>query len=129
MALISIYIGGILTLLMALIHTRYYKLFRWKAEFRRISELSSRVFYTIHLALLLVFFVLGILTLAYAEFLSKCEGMALGFNLLVALLWLWRAIWQIFYFKSKEFIHFLFMIHFALTSIAYLIPVLIKLTN
>lgn len=129
MALMSVYIGGMLILLMAVVHTRYYKIFRWKAEFRRVSELNSKVFYTIHLALLLLFFVLGILTLAYAEFLSKCEGMALGYNLLVALLWLWRAIWQIFYFKSKEFIHYLFMIHFALTSAAYLIPVLIKLTD
>lgn len=129
MALISIYIAGLLTLLMAVVHTRYYKFFRWKAEFRKVSELNQKVFYTIHLALLLLFFVLGILTLAYADFLSKCNGMALGFNLLVALLWLWRAVWQVFYFKSKEFIHYLFMIHFFLTGVAYLIPVLNRFLN
>ncbi|MCK4890951.1 MAG: hypothetical protein KAS97_13530 [Candidatus Aminicenantes bacterium] len=129
MSLISIYIGGVLTLFMAVVHTRYYKFFRWKAEFRKVSELNQKVFYTIHLALLLLFFVIGTLTLVYAEFLSRSEGMALGFNLLVALLWLWRAVWQVFYFKSKELMHFLFMLHFFVTSLAYFIPVIIKLTN
>ena len=129
MSLISIYIGGVLTLFMAVVHTRYYKFFRWKAEFRKVSELNQKVFYTIHLALLLLFFVIGTLTLVYAEFLSRSEGMALGFNLLVALLWLWRAVWQVFYFKSKELMHFLFMLHFFVTSLAYFIPFIIKLTN
>ncbi|MCK5221185.1 MAG: hypothetical protein KAR14_06360 [Candidatus Aminicenantes bacterium] len=129
MSLISIYIGGMLTVLMAVVHTRYYKFFRWKAEFRRISELNHKVFYTIHLALLLLFFVIGGLTLVYADFLSKCNGMALGFNLLVSLLWLWRAIWQIFYFKSSELIHYLFMFHFFLTGAAYLTPVLNRFLN
>lgn len=127
MALISIYIGGILTLLMAAVHTRYYKFFRWKAEFRKISELNQKVFYTIHLALLLLFFVIGTLTLVYAEFLSRSEGMALGFNILVGLLWLWRAIWQVMYFRGKELIHFLFMGHFFLSATAYVIPVIVSI--
>lgn len=129
MALISIYVGGVLTLLMAVIHTRFYKIFRWRAEFKRVSDLNQKVFYTIHLALLLLFFMIGTLTIVYADFLSKCIGMAMGFNLLVALLWLWRALWQVFYFKSSKLIHYLFMFHFFLAAAAYLIPVIIKIAE
>ncbi len=129
MSLISIYIGGVLTLLMAFVHTRFYRIFRWKAEFRKITELNRKAFYTIHLALLLLFFILGTVTLVYAEFLSKCTGMALGFNLGVSLLWMWRAVWQIFYFKSDKAIHYLFMSHFFLACTAYLIPVLYRFLN
>ncbi len=129
MSLISIYIGGVFTLVMAVVHTRYYRLFRWRAEFRKVTELNQKVFYTIHLALLLLFFFLGIITLVYAEFLSECRGMALGFNLGMVLLWLWRAVWQVFYFRSKALIHNLFMLHFFITGAAYLIPVLINLRN
>ena len=129
MALLSIYVGGILTLVMAVIHTRYYKFFRWKAEFRKVTELNQKVFYTIHLALLLLFFILGTITLVYAEFLSDCRGMALGFNLGISLIWFWRAFWQIFYFESNRAIHYLFMVHFFLAGAAYLIPVLNRFLN
>lgn len=129
MALLSIYIGGIFTLVMAVVHTRYFKYFRWKAEFRKITELNTKVFYTIHLALLLLFFVLGTITLVYADFLSECSGMALGFNLGISLIWFWRVVWQIFYFKSDKAIYYLFMFHFFLTGVAYLIPVLNRFLN
>ena len=127
MTLISIYIGGVLTLIMAVVHTRFYKFFRWKAEFRNVSEVNQKIFFTIHLALLLLFFVLGTITLVYAEFLSECREIAIGFNLGLALFWFWRALWQVFYFKSRKMIHFLFMGHFFITGAAYLIPILIKL--
>lgn len=129
MALMSIYIGGILTLVMAVVHTRYYKFFRWKAEFRKVTELNQKIFYTIHLALLLLFFILGFVTLIYAKFLSKSTGMALGFNLGISILWFWRAFWQVFYFKSSEWIHYLFLTHFILAGAAYLVPVVIKIIN
>lgn len=48
---ICIITGGILSLLMVMFHTRFYKLFDWKKDFEKISIKNQKIFYTIHLAL------------------------------------------------------------------------------
>jgi hypothetical protein len=125
-SLISIYTGGILTIFMAIFHTRFYRLFRWKEEYEKLSEVNRKIFYTIHIFLLLIFMVMGILTLIYAQELSQCLGISMGFNLSISLFWLTRTVWQIIYFKGKA-MHFILIIYFFLLFVSYLIPVLIKI--
>lgn len=124
-SLISIYFGGFLTLLMAFFHTRFYKLFKWEHDYTSISEINKKIFYTIHLALYLLFFGFSIITILNAEELSKCNGIAFYLNLLLALFWFWRFVWQIIYFKGK-IMHFVLIVYFFLLFISYLIPILIK---
>jgi hypothetical protein len=54
--LISIYGASILTLFLAIFHTRFYKSFQWKKEYEHITLLNRRVFYTIYVARFLLFF-------------------------------------------------------------------------
>lgn len=126
MSLTSIYVGGILTLLMAIFHTQFYKTFRWKADYKNVTELNRKVFHTIHLALLLLFFAIGTLSLVYAHELSKSVGISFGINVLISFFWLWRTLWQIFYFKGKT-MHYVLIVYFFLLFITYLIPVILKL--
>ncbi len=125
--LVSIYVGGILTLMIAAFHTRFYKMFKWKDAFGKINARDSRVLYTIHLALLLLFFMIGALSLVYAGELSRSVGLALGLNVLLSAFWTWRMIWQFTYFKSakgkkKPAISIVLTIAFFLLAISYLIP-------
>jgi hypothetical protein len=122
-SLISIYIGGILTLGMAVFHTQFYKLFRWKADFKNITDLNQRILHTIHLALTLLFFLIGALTMVYAQELSSCIGISLGLNIILAILWLWRTIWQAYYFKGK-ILHYILVTVFFLLFASYLLPVI-----
>jgi len=131
-ALISIYCGGILSLLMAIYHTRFYKLFRWEDEFRRIRELNADIFYTIHVALFFLFFGFSILSFIFAKELASCTGIALGINLLFSSFWIWRTIWQIIYFRPSGklrflIIHYTLTIYFTLLAVSYLLPVILKL--
>ena len=126
-SLISIYAGGILTLFMAVFHTRFYVIFKWKEEFEKISSLNQRVFYTIHLFLTLIFIFIGILSLVYAKELSQCTGIAFGFNILIAIFWLIRTIWQVFYFKGGKLMHYALIIYFFLLYVSYSIPVVMKM--
>ncbi|MBN2008879.1 hypothetical protein JW960_06000 [candidate division KSB1 bacterium] len=131
MSLISIYIGGVLTLAMALFHTRFYRLFKWQAEYEKLSLANQRIFYTIHVALLLQFFLIGIVTLVYATELSDCQGLACGVNLVMALFWVWRFVWQLLYFKVKTGtkippIVYILDVWFFLLFVSYLVPVVVR---
>ena len=126
-SLVSIYAGGILTLMIAVFHTRFYKMFNWQDTFGKINARDSRVLYTIHLALLLLFFVVGALSLIYAGELSRSAGLAFGLNVLLSAFWIWRMVWQFIYFKSakgkkKPVISIVLIVAFFLLAISYLIP-------
>jgi hypothetical protein len=129
-SLISIYIGGIVTLFLAIFHTRFYKSFRWKTEYEHITLLNRRIFYTIHVALFLIFFLFACISFAYARELSKSDGLALGINIAFSAFWLWRTVWQLYYFQPSQGkrpapIWYVMAISFFVLSVAYLIPVLL----
>ncbi len=120
---ISIYAGGLLTLLMAIFHIRFPKIFKWGKDYGRITVANKKIFHTIHLALLLIFFIIGFLSVFYAHELSESKGISFGFNLMISIFWLWRTIWQIFYFKGK-IMHYVLIMVFSILFLAYLIPII-----
>jgi hypothetical protein len=129
--LVSIYIGGTLTLVMAIFHTRFYRMFNWKTDFDKVTVLNARIIYTVHLALLLLFFMLGTISIVNARELAQSIGLALGLNLLFSAFWLWRLIWQFVYFKREKrqkvpIIGIILILVFALLFSAYLIPVIYR---
>ena len=131
---ISIYVGGVLTVLLALFHARFYRMFNWGSDFKKIGLLNRRVLYTVHLALLLVFFMVGALSLIYAGELGASTGLAFGLNLLFSLFWVWRLVWQLYYFKGKKGqkvppVSVLMVVWFVLLAVAYLFPVLYRLSG
>jgi hypothetical protein len=121
--LVSIYVGGILTLFMALFHIRFPKLFKWEKDYGRITEINKKIFHTIHLALLLIFVLIGFLSLFYANELSESKGISFGLNLMISSFWLWRTIWQIYYFKGKT-MHYILIGIFSILFLAYFIPIM-----
>lgn len=129
--LVSIYVGGILTLVMALFHTRFYRMFDWKSDFSKISILNIRIIYTVHLALLLLFFMIGIISIVYANELSQSVGLSNGINSILTIFWLWRFIWQLIYFKRRKGQSLppriiILTIVFFLLFVSYLIPVIYR---
>jgi hypothetical protein len=127
---ICIIIGGILSLGMVLFHTQFYKLFDWKKEFEKISNINQKVFYTIHLALLLLFLTFSFISFAYTAELSQCNGLTCGITLGYSLFWLWRTIWQMIYFRPPKnqkagkmtFLHYMLIIVFGILFVVYLAP-------
>jgi hypothetical protein len=132
---ISILIGGILSLLMVLFHTRFYHLFQWNIDFEKVSKSNSRILYTIHLALILLFTCYALISFIYLTELSQGKGLAFGVLLFYSLFWFWRTLWQVFYFKPsksrkwKKFriMHYVLILWFTLLLLAYGLPVIIKI--
>ena len=127
--LASIYLGGILTLVIALYHTQLPKKLNWSEEFKNIKIYNYRILYTIHLALTILFFIIGIISLFFARELSESTGLAFGFNLLYSCFWIWRLTWQLTYLKKGKDqqttqINIAKTIVPFLISVSYLIPVI-----
>ncbi|MCF8262157.1 MAG: hypothetical protein K9J12_15375 [Melioribacteraceae bacterium] len=125
--LTSIYIAGVTTILVGVLHTQFYKLFRWGRDFKRISLINNKIIYTIHIALLLFCFLTGSLTIFYAEELAKGRGLSFGFVLSLSLFWIWRLIWQFYYFrferKEKTIgYEFVFILLFFILALSYTLP-------
>lgn len=137
---ICVIIGGFFSLLIVIFHSQFYKLFNWKEDFEKISSRNQRIFYTIHVALYLLFIIFTILSFVYINELSQCKGLAFGIMTGYSLFWLWRTVWQIIYFKPPKtrkdqgirkllFLHYLLIVIFFSLFIAYGIPVILKLSS
>jgi len=101
-SLISIYVGGVLTLLIAFYHTQLYKKLNWSEEFDKIENDNAKIIYTINLALAILFLIIGSLSILYAKEFSENNGLAFGFSLSYSCFWIWRLIWQITYQKKGK---------------------------
>ena len=126
-----ILIGGLLSFLMVIFHCYFYRLFQWKQEFDKIQLLNHLIFFTIHFALILFFIAFTLLSFVYLKEMASCNGLAFGLVLCYSLFWLWRTIWQVYYFKidksvrKKPLMHYLLIAIFGLLFISYTFPLII----
>jgi hypothetical protein len=91
--------AGAASVLIGLGHIGFGRFFGWGPELRKLPTVTARVFMTFHLALILVLTGLGGLTLLYAQDLSTQPGLPRALCALLALIWLWRLLWQVWYFR------------------------------
>lgn len=121
----SILAGGILSLFMTIFHSRLYKMFEWKSEFEKIQVRNKRVLYSIHVALTLFFLGFALISLFYFREMAGCKSISLGITLFYSLFWLWRTVWQVYYFKAKTTLHYIMILIFSLLFISYTLPVIL----
>lgn len=133
----AIHLGGFLSLLLALLHCAFYRLFGWAGEFAKLTPITARVLYTIHFFLIPFFFLF-----AYAAFFHTAElagGSSLGIAIstFYAAFWLVRAIWQMTYLKPAQeakplkfgFIRPILLVAFFVMSAAFALPLVNHLVS
>jgi hypothetical protein len=91
--LVTVYVCGFVTLLIGLYHMRLHVFLNWKEKLNGMELYDQKVFYTINIALAIIFFIISILSFVYAKELSRGSGLAFGFNLSFFCFWIWRFIW------------------------------------
>jgi hypothetical protein len=96
---IAVQAAGAASVLIGLGHLSFGRLFAWSPDLRRLPTVTARVFITLHVAVILVLTGLGGLTLLYARDLSTQPGLPRALCALLSLFWLWRLLWQVWYFR------------------------------
>ena len=127
---LSLIVGSCLTIAMVIFHFFFPKIFKWEKDFQRITGTNKRVYFTINVALYLLFIVIAMITLLHINELVQCTRIGFTFLLLISLFWLWRTIWQIIYFKPEKgskliIMHIILILIFLLLSLSYIAPIIL----
>jgi len=123
----SVIFGGLLSLALSVFHCRLYVMFEWKSEFEKIQVRNRRIFYTLNVALIFLFGAFALLSFIFYKEMGNSTGLALGVNILYSLFWLWRAVWQLYYFKAKTTLHYIMTLIFFLLFVSFALPVFLKI--
>lgn len=134
---ISIKIGGILSATVGIGHCFFYRLFGWKQEFGKITLLSSKVLYTIHVFVIPLLLFFAYVSLVHTKELTGGSPLGTAMIAFYSAFWLVRGIWQIFYFKLsrlddfKRFfpLHYFLVGQFFLMCVLYAVPLFAKMGN
>lgn len=108
----------------------------WHAEINSLSPLNRKLVNTVLVALCLVLVTLGTLTLFLAGSDFQFGRFQIWFLALCLLFWVWRLIWQIFYFPYRKLkpgsrllsLHIALVIVFVVNAIAYAMSVFAAFT-
>jgi hypothetical protein len=127
--------GGILMLIVGIAHMFFHRIFDWRQVFARVRVLDAKVFYTLHVALMLLGFVLAYVSLRHSDELSRGAGAAGTITTLLAAFWLWRLVWQVVYFRPRRLqvgrrwmrVHYGWIALFVMLTIAYSLPIAARL--
>jgi hypothetical protein len=131
----SIVTGGILMLVVGVAHLFFHRIFTWRDAFARVRALDAKVFYTLHVALILLAAVLGFVSVRHSDELSRGAGLGGTITALLAAFWLWRLAWQVVYFRPRRLnlggkwvmFHYGWVGLFAMLTVAYSIPIAARL--
>jgi hypothetical protein len=131
MSQLAIKFGGVLSALTGIAHCFYYRGFRWEKEFNNVTTLNAKVFYTIHIFLIPLFFLYAYISWMHTYELSGGSALGITLTLFYAFFWLLRTIWQIIYFRpfnsnvknGVKFLHYFLICYFFVLCVAYSTPI------
>lgn len=114
--------GAFYNFAFAIFHLFFWKIFKWKTQLAKLSEINSAIMQVLNLCLTFIFFFFAFLSIFYQKALVSTD---LGQVLLItiALFWFFRAIYQIVFFGLKNTISIAFFVMFILGTVLYSVPV------
>ncbi len=116
-------IAGFYCIAFAILHLSFWKIFHWKADLQRLTDVNRAIMQVLNLCLTFVFLVIGFAVLLYQpDFL----GTKLGAFILIsmAIFWILRGAEQIVFFRLKGVVSTILLCVFLIGGGLFLIPVL-----
>lgn len=116
-----IVIGGVFALGFFVFHVFFWRLFNWKQELSNLSSINRGVMQVLNLCLMWLFLVFGYVSLIHTDELISTP---LGKTVLlgIALLWFFRAVEQVVFFKLDSAISVGFFLLFQIGTGLYAVP-------
>jgi hypothetical protein len=122
-----IYICGLYTLIFALFHLGFWKIFKWERDLPNISDIASfdvdrRIMHILNIQMIWCFVAVAFICFAFpADLLSTKLGGA--FLSCCSLFWLFRAVEQLFFFRGKIVVSLSFTLILLVGAVLFALPV------
>ena len=121
---IVIYLCGLYALGFALFHTMFWKMFRWKDELSKLSQVNRAIMQILNLRVIYVFLFIAVTCFIFPDDLHE-NNMGKAFLIAASLFWMGRLIEQFIFLNiNHRSIHLLSFI-FAIGIILFAIPLFI----
>ncbi len=116
-------IAGYYCVAFAIFHVLFWKIFRWKADLQRLTDVNRAIMQVLNLCLTFVFLFIGIAVILYQpDFLETKLGTFILASM--ATFWILRAAEQIIFFGLKSIVSSFLFGMFLIGGGLFLIPVL-----
>lgn len=113
--------AGVLSLVFAVFHLLFWRLFKWREELARLTPLNRAVMQVLNLCLTFVFILFALVLLRHS---SEMVATDLGRTLLggIAAFWVLRAIEQVYFFGARRAVSLGFTLVFLLMAVLHTLP-------
>lgn len=123
---IVIYVCGVYSLAFALFHIGFWKMFKWKSEFKKLSFANKGIMQILNVQLIYYFILVAFICFIFpAELLTTKFG-----NFFLAgtsLFWLLRTVQQFIFLRANNYKIHILTITFLVGTILFALPVLLHL--
>jgi hypothetical protein len=117
-----IYICGVHSLLFAVFHMAFWRLFKWRTQLRKMSHVNRAIMQVLNTRLIFIFLLFAFLCFAFPrELYTTSLGQALLAG--ISLFWLGRLIEQFIFFRGNNVFTHVLTLLFFLGFILFLLPV------
>ena len=114
-------IGGIYTILLIVFHLLFWRIFRWPQTLEPLNRVNRSTMQVLNISITFIFCIFAYVSLAHTDELLSTP---LGRSLIawIALLWLFRALLQVLFYRLKHSLSIFLAVYFLLGSMLYGIP-------
>lgn len=113
--------GGIYTVALIIFHALFWRIFNWPETLMPLNYVNKAVIQVLNISITFIFFIFAYISFAHTQELLNTD---LGRTLLVliSVLWLFRAVQQLVFFKLKHKASVALAFYFLLGAVLYGVP-------
>ena len=118
-----IYAGGVYTIGLIVFHLLFWRIFNWPETLKHLNYVNKATIQVLNISITFIFFIFAYLSFAHThELLNTPLGRAL--LILIASLWLFRAVLQIIFYKLRHKASLGLTVLFLTGAVLYGMPVI-----
>ena len=120
-----IYLCGFHSLVFALFHIGFWKIFKWNEKLKKIDFVNKGIMQILNVQIIFYFFFVAFLCMTFpAELLNTKLGNV--FMLGCSLFWLIRTVQQFIFFKANSYFTYILIVMFIIGTIIFALPVFMR---
>jgi len=118
-----VFIGGVYHVGLIFFHLSFWKLFNWPESINTLNKVNKSTIQVLNITITFILFIFAYISLVHPqELLNTHLGNTI--LLLLSILWFFRAVQQIYYYKLKHNLSIFLLFYFSFGGVIYALPII-----